>query len=175
MRWENDSGEFVFLPLEDALDQREEVWQGEKKAKRTVFARRFNKKDSSKVFLQKHLSFAVDFLVFGDLWFMSITPSWFFSFGFDFKKSGYSHDSLSWIKRQENNQQVLNHFRFISAWLNTIDDEDLFSEKKLIDSFLTFGSALTLSGAPCLEESGWAALPSSSEEDSEKLLRMFGQ
>lgn len=174
VRWENDSGEFIFLPLEDALNQREEIWQGKKEAKRTVFARRFNKKDPSKVFLQKHLSFAVDFLVFGDLWFMSITPSWFFSFGFDFKKSGYSHDSLSWIKRQENNQQVLNHFRFISAWLSTIDDEDLFSEKKLTDTFLTFGSALTLGGAPSLEESGWAALPSSSEEELEKPQRMFG-
>ena len=174
VRWENESGEFVFLPLEDGLDQREEVWQGEKKAQRTVFARRFNKKDPSKVFLQKHLSFAVDFLIFDELWFMSITPSWFFSYGHDFKKSGFSHDNLSWIKRQENNQQVMNHFRFISAWLRTIDDEDLFSEKKLTDSFLTFGSALTLSGAPSLADSGWAAFPSSDEEDSEKLQRMFG-
>lgn len=174
VRWENDSDEFIFLPLEDGLNQREEVWQGKKEAKRIVFARRFNKKDSSKVFLQKHLSFAVDFLVFGDLWFVAITPSWFFSFGLDFRKSGYSHDNLSWIKRQENNQQVLNHFRFIAAWLHTIDDEDLFSEKKLTDSFLTFGSTLTLGGAPSLEESGWAALPSSSEEESEKLQRMFG-
>lgn len=174
VRWENDSGEFVFLPVEDGLDQREEVWQGEKKAKRTVFARRFSKKDASKVFLQRHLSFAVDFLIFDDLWFMSITPSWFFSFGLDFRKSGFSHDNLSWIKRQENNQQVLNHFRFISTWLQTIDDEDLFSEKKPTDSFLTFGSALTLGGAPSLMESGWAAFPTSNEEDSEKIQRIFG-
>lgn len=174
VRWENDSGEFVFLPLEDGLNQREEVWQGEKKAKRTVFARQFSKKDRSKVFLQKHLSFAVDFLIFGDLWFMAITPSWFFSYGVDFKESGYSHENLSWIKRQENNQQVMNHFRFISAWLRTIDDEDLFSEKKLTDSFLTFGSALTLGGAPSLEESGWTPLPSSDEDDPEKPQRMFG-
>ena len=174
VRWENDSGEFVFLPLEDGLNQREEVWQGEKKATRTVFARQFSKKDRSKVFLQKHLSFSVEFLIFGDLWFMVITPSWFFSYGADFRKSGFSHDNLSWIKRQENNQQVMNHFRFISAWLRTIDDEDLFSEKKLTDSFLSFGSALTLGGAPSLEESGWAALPSSNEDDPEKPQRMFG-
>ncbi|MDP9932576.1 SMEK domain-containing protein [Variovorax paradoxus] len=174
VRWENDGGEFVFLPLEDGLNQREETWQGEKKAKRTVFARQFNKKDRSKVYLQKHLSFAVEFLLFGDLWFMAITPSWFFSYGAAFKESGFSHDNLSWIKRQENNQQVMNHFRFLSAWLRTIDDEDLFSEKKLTDSFLSFGSALTLGGAPSLEESGWATLPSSSEEDSENPRRMFG-
>ncbi|MBD9667078.1 SMEK domain-containing protein [Variovorax sp. VRV01] len=174
VRWENDGGEFVFLPLEDGLNQREETWQGEKKAKRTVFARRFNKKDRSKVYLQKHLSFAVEFLLFGDLWFMAITPSWFFSYGAAFKESGFSQDNLSWIKRQENNQQVMNHFRFLSAWLRTIDDEDLFSEKKLTDSFLSFGSALTLGGAPSLEESGWATLPSASEEDSENPTRMFG-
>ncbi|WP_199104060.1 SMEK domain-containing protein [Aquitalea sp. ASV11] len=173
VRWENEIGEFVFLPLEDGLNQREVVWQGEKKAKRNVFSRQFNKKDPSKVFLQKHLSFAADFLRLDDHWFMAITPSWFFSYGMDFKQSGYSHDHLSWIKRQENNQQVMNHFRFIAAWLCKIDDEDLFSEGGASDSFLSFGSPLTLNGAPSLEESGWRPLPTINEEDSVQPRRMF--
>lgn len=173
VRWENDTGEFIFLPLEDGLNQREVVWQGEKKAKRNVFSRQFNKKDPSKVFLQKHLSFAAEFLHLDGHWFMAITPSWFFSYGDNFEKSGFSHDNLSWIKRQENNQQVMNHFRFISAWLCAIDDEDLFSERGSTDSFLSFGAPLTLSGAPSLEESGWRALPTTSEEDSLQPRRMF--
>ena len=173
IRWENDEKEFVFLPREDGSNQREEVWQGEKKAKRTVFARQFNKKDSSKVYLQKHLSFSVSFLSFGDDWYMSITPSWFFSYGADFKKSGYSHDNLSWIKRQENNQQVMNHFRFIAAWLRSIDEEDLFSEKSFRDSFLSFGQILSLDGAPSLDETRWVALPSPSADEPEQLQRLF--
>lgn len=174
VRWENDEKEFVFLPHEDSSNQREEVWQGEKKAKRTVFTRQFNKKDPSKVYLQKHLSFSVDFLKFGNNWFISITPNWFFSYGADFRKSGYSHDNLSWIKRQENNQQVMNHFKFIAAWLRSIDEEDLFSEKLSTKSFLSFGQTLSLGGAPSLDETRWAALPSPSADEPEQLQRLFG-
>lgn len=174
VRWENEIGEFIFLPLEDGFNQREVVWQGEKKAKRNVFSRQFKEKDPSKVFRQKHLSFAADFLRLDGHWFMAITPSWFFSYGANFEQSGFSHDSLSWIKRQENNQQVMNHFRFISTWLSSIDDEDLFSEKGTTDSFLSFGTPLMLNGAPSLEESGWKALPTINEEDSAQPRRMFG-
>lgn len=174
VQWENDEKEFVFLPREDGMNQREEVWQGEKKAKRTVFARQFNKNDPTKVYMQKHLSFSVDFLIFNDNWFISITPSWFFSHGTTFRKSGYSHDNLSWIKRQENNQQVMNHFRFIASWLSSIDEVDLFSDRKPRDSFISFGQTLNLGGAPSLDESKWAALPSPSEDESEQRQRLFG-
>lgn len=173
VRWENDAKEFVFLPHKNGANQREEAWLGEKKAKRSVFVRKFYKTDPSRVFMQKHLSFSVDFLYFDESWFMSITPGWFFSHGSDFKKSGYSHDNLSWIKRQENNQQVVNHFRFIAAWLQSIDEADLFSEKNVRDSFLSFGQALRFDGAPSLDESKWAALPVPSEDETEQRLRFF--
>ncbi|MBX3629076.1 MAG: SMEK domain-containing protein [Nitrosomonas sp.] len=174
VHWENDEKEFVFLPREDALDQRKEVWQGEKKAKRSVFVRQYNKKDSSKVYMQKHLSFSADFLNFDGNWFMSITPSWFFSYGPGFKKSDFSHSNLGWIKRQENNQQVMNHFRFIAAWLSSIDEEDLFSEKSSKDSFLSFSQILNLDGAPSLDETQWTALPSMPSDESGQLQGLFG-
>lgn len=175
VRWENDEKQFIFLPRIDNPNQREEMWQGDKKAKRTVFMRQLNKRDPSKVFMQKHLSFSVDFCRFDERWLMAITPSWFFSYGDDFKKSGFGHDNLSWIKRQENNQAVLNHFRFISAWLRSIDDEDLFAEENAKDSFLSFGDSLILGGAPSLDESKWAALPVASPDDSvPNLQRLFG-
>lgn len=176
VRWENDDRQFIFIPRPSSPNQREEVWQGEKKSKRTVFVRHFNKKDSSKVFLQKHFSFSVDFNQFGDQWFMSITPSWFFSYGEDFKKSGFGHENLSWIKRQENNQAVMNHFRFVVAWLRSIDDEDLFSEEGAKDSFLSFGESLSLGGAPSLDESKWTALPEAQPDDSwANSQRLFGR
>lgn len=174
VQWENDEKEFVFLPREDGDNQREEVWQGEKKAKRTVFARQFHKKDPTKIYIQKHLSFSVDFLRFNDNWFMSITPSWFFSYGTNFRKSGHSHNNLSWIKRQENNQQVMNHFRFIAAWLSSIDEVDLFSDEKPRDSFISVEQIISLGGAPLLDESKWAALPSPSEDEPEQRQRLWG-
>jgi hypothetical protein len=176
VRWENDDRQFIFLPRPISPNQREEVWRGDKKSKRTVFMRQFNKKDPSKVFMQKHFSFSVDFNRFGDQWLMSITPSWFFSYGEDFKKSGFGHENLSWIKRQENNQAVMNHFRFVVAWLRSIDDEDLFSEGGAKDSFLSFGDSLSLDGAPALDESKWTPLTEVlSDESGANLQRLFGK
>ena len=163
--WYNDEKQFVFLPRPEDGDAREEVWQGDRQSKRMVYVRQYNKKDKSKVFMQKHLSFSVDFHNLSDNWLISITPSWFFSYGDTFKKSGYGHDNLSWIKRQENNRAVLNHFRFLSAWLKSIDDDDLFSQDDHKTSFLSFGDNFTLTGAPSLDESQWVRLPEPLDEN----------
>ena len=97
---------------------------------------------------------------------MSITPSWFFSFGPNFNKSSYAFENLSWIKRQETNQSVMNHFRFIATWLKSIDEETLFSS----DSpavLLSFGNMLTLDGASrrSMSPSGFLYLILSDGED----------
>lgn len=173
--WYHEEKQFVFLPRTGSQDLREEVWQGDKKSKRIVYERKYNKNDRSKVFTQKHLSFSVDFHHIADEWLMSITPSWFFSYGADFKKSGFGHDNLSWLKRQENNRAVLNHFRFISAWLKSIDEEDLFSSNGGKNLVLTFGDSIALEGAPLLDEALWAALPEhSTDEDGLISRRLFG-
>lgn len=172
--WYNKEKQFVFLPKEDNNDTRKEVWQGEKQAIRTVYERKYNKKDASKVFMQKHLAFSVDFLCFDQDWLMSITPSWFFSYGLNFEKANrYGHEYLSWIKRQENNRAVFNHFRFISAWLRAIDTEDLFSGEAKRVSFLSFGDEITQQGAPNLDESRWVPLPSVSENDDFLSLKLI--
>lgn len=174
--WYNDEKQFVFLPKETDGDVREEIWLGNKVAKRTVFIRQYNKKDCSKIFLQKHLCFSVDFHNMDGTWFMSVTPSWFFSFGQDFQRSGFGHENLSWIKRQENNRAVLNHFRFIAAWLKTIDEDDLFSQASGRNTFLSFGDQVSLDGSPCLDESKWAALPESTpDDDVPHTTRLFGK
>lgn len=173
--WYQDEKQFVFLPRPKDGDWREEVWQGDRQSKRTVYARHYGKKDKSKVLMQKHLSFSVDFHNFSDNWLISITPSWFFSYGDTYKKSGYGHDNLSWIKRQENNRAVLNHFRFVSAWLKSIDEDDLFSQADHKSSFLSFGDNIALSGAPSLDESQWVRLPEPIEEsDLPPTQKLFG-
>lgn len=152
---------FIFLPISDSLNERTEYWHGEKDAKRTVFKRQFNNKTPDKVLMQKHLAFSVDFHRFDENWYVAITPDWFFSTGESYRRSGFAQDNLKWIKRQENNSQVFNHFRFIHAWLKKIDEADLFSEvsnpsKK---AFLTYGGICELTNAPQLDESLWEALP----------------
>ena len=175
VQWYQAEKQFVFMPTNIDEDIREEVWQGDKIAHRQVFSRQYNKKDRSKVFTQKHLSFAVEFLRLDADWMIAITPSWFFSMGTDFRKSGFSHDNLSWLKRQEKNQQVLNHFRFVAAWLKSIDEDDLFSESNSKSKFLSFGEPLSFGGSPSLEESLWEPLPKSAEDDDiPQTGRLFG-
>ena len=166
VRWEHEDRQFIFLPREEDQDQRLEGWQGETKATRTVYGRKYSKKDTSKVFQQKHLSFAVEFIRFGEDWLMAITPSWFFSYGDDFKKSHFASENLSWVKRHEANQAVMNHFRFIAAWLRSMDEEDLFTSGGH-STVLSFGDILTLDGAPSLDESKWGPLPVDQEADEE--------
>ncbi len=172
VRWEHEDRQFIFLPREEDKDQRYIEWRGEKTATRAVFDRKYYKKDPSKILQQKHLSFAVQFLRFDDYWYMSITPSWYFSFGLNFYKSNYAFQSLSWIKRKESNQSVVNHFRFIATWLKTIDEETLFSPESHV-VLLSFGNMLTFDGAPSLDDSKWLPISDSSEEEDEVPRRLF--
>ena len=161
-----DDKKFVFLPREDKYNERVETWRGEKEARRTVFLRQYNKKDPEKVLMQKHLAFSVDFHQFDNAWFVAITPDWYFSFGEGYRRSGYAFKNLKWIKGQENNRQVYNHFRFIHAWLKLIDDVDLFStvDNPAQKSYLTYGDIVSLDKAPNLDESKWEALPESIDD-----------
>lgn len=157
--WYKNENQFVFLPKPDDGDIREESWMDKRMSTRKVFERKYNKKDISKIFYQKHLAFSVDFVRFDDDWNISITPTWFFSYGENFEKSGFADENISWLKRQETNRSVFNHFRFLSAWLRDIDEVDIFSIGEARDDFLSFGKILTVHGHPNLDETLWASLP----------------
>lgn len=172
VRWEHEERQFIFLPREEDQNQRYIEWRGDKSATRAVFDRKYGKKDPSKILQQKHLSFTVQFIRLDGDWYMSITPSWFFSFGPGFRKSNFAFQNLSWIKRHETNQPVMNHFRFIATWLKSIDEETLFSA----DShavLLSFGNIVTLSGAPSLDDSKWLPLPDPLEDEDYVPGRLF--
>ncbi|CAI8928349.1 SMEK domain-containing protein [Methylocaldum szegediense] len=173
--WYNDEKLFVFLPRNADDDVREEMWQGNRHSTRKVFERKYGEKNTSIVLMQKHLAFSVDFHRLASDWLMSITPTWFFSYGKDFKKSGYGNINLGWLKRKENNRAVLNHFRFLVEWLKSIDTDDLFSERGKRDSFLSFGDCVALKGAPFLDETLWEPLPDESEhDDPPSIQKLFG-
>lgn len=156
--WIHEKSLFSFLPLNDSQNQRDITWKDKRQSTRMVFQRKFKKTDSSKVFYQKHFAFSIDFMLLKKRWFASITPDWFFSFGNEFKPSGYAHDNISWIKRHENNNTVYNHFRFISRWLKSIDEDDIFSSNQKNAPFLSFGEIVTVNGHPELDDQGWQPL-----------------
>ncbi len=173
--WEFRDRQFVFRPRPIDGDVREESWKDKRQSTRKVFERKYNKKDRLKVFSQKHFAFSVDFIRTSYGWYIAITPDWFFSFGDEFRRSGFAEDNIKWLKRREINISVSNHFRFVSAWLKGIDEEDLFSSDGGSDVFLSFGEILTLDGHPNLDDSMWLPLRDrSEEEDIPQTGRLFG-
>jgi len=173
--WKHKDRLFVFLPRSSGDDIREETWKGKRLSTRKVFERKYNKNDPSKVFSQKHLAFSVEFLRTEDGWYVAITPDWFFSYGDSFRRSGYAQDNIKWLKRQEINLTVSNHFRFLSMWLKSIDEEDLFTQDEMSEKFLSFGGIATLDGHPPLDDSKWLPLHDRSEEDDmPQTGRLFG-
>lgn len=167
VRWKHEDGLFIFVPWADSDLIREENWVGQRASKRTVYERKLNKKDPNKTFLCKHFAFAVDFVFSAGRWYVAITPDWYFSFGDDFRRSVYADENLSWLKRKEVNSTVGGHFRFLTAWLSTLDQDDLFESIKSPAATLSLGEAVSFSNHPALPDDTWLPLRDESDDGEE--------
>ena len=170
--WEHQEKIFIFLPIEDTENLRKITWTGKKKATRTVFSRKFNRKQPDKVLSTRHFGFAVSFMTVEGNWYVSITPEWYFSYGDDYQRSYFGYKLLSGLKRMEKNRTVFDQFRFLCAWLTDLDAEDLFSEDAASSPQLTFGPILDMHGGRYLNEDLWEplVLPPGDGEDELDLL-----
>ncbi|MCP5203422.1 MAG: hypothetical protein H6992_04615 [Pseudomonadales bacterium] len=166
--WKHQEGLFIFLPIKDNDDIRTESWIGQKKSRRMVFQRKYNRNDSSKVLSTRHFAFSVSFITINGDWYMSITPDWFFSFGDGYRYSHFGDKLLSGLKRMEKNRSVFDQFRFLCAWLADLDSEDLFSDNAGSSPQLSFGNILEFNGAPRLSEDLWEPLVVVDEDDLEQ-------
>jgi hypothetical protein len=158
VRWMHEDGLFVFVPWADADLLREESWVGQRTSKRRVYERKLNKKDPKKTFLCKHFAFAADFVFSSGRWYVALTPDWYFSFGDDFRRSAYADANLSWLKRKEVNRTVADHFRFLTAWLSALDQEDLFESIKSPASTMSFADVVSFQNHPALPDDRWLPL-----------------
>ena len=158
VKWEFRERMFVFLPNKDAENERKIAWTGKKKATRRVFERKFHRNKPDKVLSTRHFGFEVSFEFIGGDWYVSITPDWFFSYGDDYRRSYYGDNLISGLKRMEKNRSVFDQFRFLCAWLNELDAEDLFNEDAASSPQLTFGQSLKLQGGRYLNEDLWEPL-----------------
>lgn len=163
--WQHREEIFIFVPLNDSELVRKEAWKGLKKTTRTVFEKKFNKYKADKIFYVKHFAFYISFLTIHNEWYVSITPSWFFSYGEDYQRSKYSEKLLSGIKKIERNRSVFDQFRFLSSWLKDLDSDDLFSSDSGLLPQITFGDILKFDGGRCLNEDLWEPLVAQDEDD----------
>ena len=114
---------FYFLPRHESEAQRKEQWTGQKKATRTVYEVKYQKKEPSKVAYHKHLAFDLSFINFGYDFYCAINPSWIYTFDL-YQKSYFHQDLLSKQKKLEFNQSVRNHVLFLAYFLSNLDSDD---------------------------------------------------
>ncbi|MCG7548801.1 SMEK domain-containing protein [Pseudoalteromonas sp. Of7M-16] len=116
INYHNIENNFYFLPKKEEDETRKIDWVGKKKATRTVFEKKMQTKDPSKVLYFKHLSFGMSFYNIGDDWYCLIVPNWLFTY--NLHKKSYSHDKfLAKQKRLDTSGTVRNLTRFIVYFL----------------------------------------------------------
>jgi len=154
VRWQHEEGLFFFLPQREGDLIREVSWKDKKSSTRTVVKYSPSKKDPSKGGF-KHLAFAVDFLQMDGQWYMAIRPEWYFSTNPDYRRSPISEALLKYIKGEEQNQDVEQHFRFLCAWLRMLEADDLLSFQNEAKAHLSFGDHVVFDTHPYLEDKLW--------------------
>lgn len=175
IEWRHEDGLFIFMPRHRDDTSRDETWMGQRQSTRRVFEKKRNKNDPSKFLHGKHFAFGVDFVMAEDGWYVALTPDWFFSYGDEFRRSGFADDAVSWLKRRESNRIVFDHFRFIKSWLGNLDQEDLFSTTDNTVPTLTFGETVTFSNYPRLFDDNWLPIRDALEDDEDSpIAKLFG-
>lgn len=164
VRWNHESHVFFFCPRSRQQRERAERWRGQRSAERTVFERKMNRDDPTKVLSNIHLAFSIRFVLISQQWYAALTPDWFFSIGDDFARSHFSDEQLSRRKRLEREHGVRNAFRFIAWWLSRGTIGDLLSPSGQGVPRLEFGEEVTVSGGRPLDEETWKPLRSDGPE-----------
>jgi len=166
VQWQHQDGLFIFVEIDGNL-KRLEQWYGEKENERTVYERTMKNNKPEEILSCKHLAFRVQFKRFESRWYLLINPDWFFSWD-GYKRSRFAAEKLKWLKKEEDNKQVFNHFRFIVYFLGYEDPPGLFEQKALY-RFLSFGSIQKFGSAPVLSDETWnpPKLESSDTDDSD--------
>lgn len=166
----HDEKMYVFSPEDEQVITRNESWHTSKRnASRGVIRVKKHKSDKTSIWYYTHLAFSITFKKYDETWYLEICPEWFISK--DGIQKHYSlHESVtSFLKRNEWNQHVLNHTKFLANYLrfgklqSSLFDEGANKPK----NFIRFSKTLMLKNAPMVNEDFWKQ-----NEDLEKLSKM---
>ena len=133
-------------------------WKEKKSDERVVSYRRYPKDLPDETYYFLHLAFKVRFHLIGENWYLEITPDWHASkdgYKNSFFRNGrrkrilYLSEIVKDKKKEEANQGVFNHFRFIRTFFRNIK-RPLFNQ-----SFIKFGNDIRLESSPILEDKIW--------------------
>lgn len=168
VRWNHEDQVFYFCPQLVGQDVRKERWQGEKSAVRTVFERKMNRDDPTKVLSTRHLAFSIRFFLLSQQWYAGLVPDWFFSHGDDFVRSQFADEQLSRRKRLEKEHSVHNAFRFIAWWLANHREDDLLASDDQRKRLIEFGNEIRVIGGRPLDEEAWGPLSAKTVREQDR-------
>ena len=124
--WQNEENFFAFGPVGEET-KREQPWVGKVRATRTVYEQKEKQSENSRP-IHKHFAFKVYFNLLDGNWFLVTEPKWLFSW--DRYHKSFAHPKLAAMTaRNERNQQIYSHTRFISWFLTTQIESDIQQPK----------------------------------------------
>jgi hypothetical protein len=152
IHWQEEKHLFFYGPVQK-FDERMVLWKEERAAMRTVFQKKMKKNKPDEILTCKHLAFYVDFHLIEDAWYMAITPTWYFSRD-GYRPDGFSAKRISWLKAQENDQQVHTHFRFICHRIREVQEGSLFDGQQSA-TLIQIGEAVSFPNHPFIPDQLW--------------------
>lgn len=175
INWQNEEKLFIFSLLKNP-EERTESWLGEKNNTRNVCKKIMKKTKPDELLHYRHFGFRTEYKQFAERWYIVLKPEWFFSFD-GYKKSFYHKDSLSWLKRQENNKKLYDDLRFIVYFLKNKPESPLFSFDQKLSStkiFLSFGELISFDNSPYLNDQQWLHKPTTEKSpETHEQLKLF--
>jgi len=152
VQWQHDERLFFFAPVRD-FEKRSVTWREGRQSERVVFQATMKTNKPDEVLTCKHLAFYVDFHVINGNWYMAIAPTWYFSAD-GYRRDPFAPKRISWLKRQEHDQQVHTHFRFISNHLHHLQERSLFDGPHP-RTFIRIGDSVRFRNHPYLPDHLW--------------------
>jgi len=160
IRWIKDEQLFAFIPNQKddkgRWKSRKAQWhKTNRNATRSVVDIKWDIKDKEKIYNLKCLAFRSNFEYLNDEWFVSIKPDWVFLWN-DLSVCSFAFKNIQWLKRNERNMHVFNHFNFILKYLQP-KGPSLFLE--FCDyPFLSMGHIEKFDFAPIVPDDIWISL-----------------
>ncbi len=148
---------YVYVPEDEELITRSESWNtGKRNISRDVIRVKLHKKDLTPWYYT-NLAFSILFRFYDNKWYLEITPEWYITYDGRQKHYWQHEDVVSFLKRKEKNQHILNHIKFIGNYLKYGKSQyELFKEENQKPrNFIGFKQFLTFNNAPNLPEENW--------------------
>jgi hypothetical protein len=171
IKYHYDEGQYFYLPREDELEPRKEQWTSIDES-RTVYKPTLD--EERELWYAKHLSFETRFFHLQDAWHLAVTPDWYWSFDGAFRTYSKIGDRRDWIKNNEWNGQVKNHFRFLKEYLAR-EINQIRSQFRNTYAYLSLVDGVVVGPTPKLDDQLWTSRVERMKDGSDDEVTLFNQ